>query len=95
LFIRDSESIWVERPFASTLIVAGPGPYREQRDFIDDATLEAFQIALAERLAADGWFLWAHDGDRRGGTDRRAEPRPGTDRRRPTRLTGVRSTEIH
>jgi hypothetical protein len=82
LFIRDSESIWVEHPFGTTLILAGPGPRREQRDFISQHALEAFQIELAERLAGDGWILWGYDRDRRSGTDRRSTPRPAPDRRR-------------
>ena len=86
LFIRGSESIWVERPYGSTLIVAGPGKYREQRDFIDDNALNAFQVALAERLAGEGWFLWAYDRDRRSGTERRQTSRGTRDRRQPTRF---------
>jgi hypothetical protein len=82
LFIRGSESIWVERPFGRTLIVAGPGSSRRQRDFIDDAALDAFQAGLAERLAAEGWFLWAHERDRRVAIDRRSTPRPLPDRRK-------------
>ena len=82
LFIRGPESIWVERPFGTTLIVAGPGSYRERRDFIDGAAVDAFQAALAERLAADGWFLWAHDRDRRSDTDRRNTTRATPDRRK-------------
>ena len=88
LFIRNGESIWVERPYGATLIVAGPGPHREQRDFIDEDALNAFQIALAERLAGDGWFLWDYNRDRRTGVDRRQSPRPTADRRQPT---GVRT----
>jgi hypothetical protein len=86
LFIRGSESIWVERPYGSTLIVAGPGNHREQRDFIDDNALNAFQMALADRLAGEGWFLWAYDRDRRGGADRRRTARGSKDRRQPTRF---------
>jgi hypothetical protein len=82
LFIRGPESIWVERPYGTTLIVAGPGPSRERRDFIDAAALDAFQARLAERLAADGWFLWAHDRDRRSNTDRRSTSRATPDRRK-------------
>ena len=65
LFVKDSQSIWVERLAANSLITAGPGPTRQQRDFISEAALEAFQMALGERLAADGWFLWGVDRDRR------------------------------
>ena len=83
LFIRNSESIWIERPYGSTLIVAGPGSHREQRDFIDEKALDAFQVALAERLAAGGWFLWAYDRDRRTGVDRRQTARATADRRKP------------
>ena len=84
LFIRNAESIWVERPYGSTLIVAGPGAHREQRDFIDETALNAFQVALAEKLAAEGWFLWDYNRDRRTVADRRRTPRPAADRRRPT-----------
>lgn len=65
LFLKDSQSIWVERLAERSLITAGPGPTRQQRDFISEAALEAFEMALAERLAADGWFLWGVDRDRR------------------------------
>ena len=57
LFIKDNKSIWVERPHGRLLVVAGPGPEHEQRDFISDEALDQFQMALAERLAGDGWFL--------------------------------------
>ena len=81
LFIRGSESIWVERPYGSVLVVAGPGSLREQREFIDDATLNAFQVAFAERLAAEGWFLWDYNRERRTGVDRRHTLRTIADRR--------------
>jgi len=82
LFLRDSESIWVERPYGYSLIMAGPGAQREQRDFINEKALDEFQVALAERLAAEGWFLWADDRDRRSGNERRCGPRVTPDRRR-------------
>ena len=88
LFIRNSQSIWVERPYGTTLIVAGPGASREQRDFIDENALNAFQIELAEKLADQGWFLWDYDRDRRNGADRRRTSRPSGDRRQPL---GVRT----
>ena len=91
LFIRGSESIWIERPFQSSLIIAGPGPRREQRDFINDAALDAFQIELAERLASQGWFLWAHDRDRRTGAERRTSKRESPDRRQEVVAVSDRS----
>ena len=88
LFIKGSQSIWVERPSTYSLVVAGPGPVREQRDFISDAALDAFQIGLAERLAGDGWFLWGVDRERRQRTDRRVVARATQDRRVVTQSLG-------
>jgi hypothetical protein len=88
LFIRGSQSVWVERPFDFTLIVCGPGKHRERRDFVDDEALNAFQVELAERLAGEGWFLGAHDIDRRGTNERPPEERPqGLTARRETRAS--------
>jgi hypothetical protein len=81
LFLRHGESIWVERPRDFTMIVAGPGRAREEHEFPDECALDAFQAALADRLAGSGWFLWGVNGDRRAGDDRRGTPRVGTDRR--------------
>ena len=81
LFIKDNQSIWVERPHGRLLVVAGPGTQQEQRDFISDEALDQFQIALAERLAGDGWFLWGVNRDRRLESDRRRIPRNAPDRR--------------
>jgi len=80
LFIRGSESIWIERPFGTTLIVAGPAHCRQQRTFISESELQRFQIALAEDLSAKGWFLWAYNSDRRQ-KDRGDAIRTGDDRR--------------
>jgi hypothetical protein len=38
-------------------------------------------MALAERLAADGWFLWGVNRERRLAADRRRISRGTTDRR--------------
>jgi hypothetical protein len=65
LFVRGSESIWIERPFGTTLIVAGPAHCRQERTFITEKALQHFQIELAEDLSAKGWFLCALNSDRR------------------------------
>ena len=81
LFLKGSDSIWVERPHGRSMLVAGPGAIRDQRDFEDDAALEAYQVALAERLTESGWLLWDFDRDRRELRDRRQIPRNTPDRR--------------
>lgn len=81
LFIKDQQSIWVERPHGRLLVVAGPGKARDERDFISEEALDQFQIALAERLAGDGWFLWGVNRERRLAADRRKTSRGTPDRR--------------
>jgi hypothetical protein len=83
LFVKGSESIWIERPFGFSLIVAGPGTSRARHDFANERELDAFQMATAEQLAEGGWFLWAFDRDRRSGRDRRGAERQSPGRRRP------------
>lgn len=83
LFLKGTQSIWIERPFGRAIVVAGPGTAREEHDFPTEDSLQAFQIELAERLAGDGWFLWGFDRERRGGADRRTTTRGGPDRRKP------------
>jgi hypothetical protein len=81
LFLRGTESIWVERPQGYQMVVAGPGPQREEREFSDEEALQEYQISLAGRLSAAGWFLAAYDYERRQARDRRAAPRNAADRR--------------
>jgi len=65
LFIREQESIWIERPHGCSVIVAGPGSARAHLLFLNDDALEAYQVATAERLTQAGWFLWGFDEERR------------------------------
>jgi hypothetical protein len=82
LFIRGMESIWIERLEQGSLLIAGPGASRKRRKFSNDAALNVGQAALADRLAAHGWFVWAIDQDRRSGRERRGAARATQDRRR-------------
>jgi hypothetical protein len=82
LFIRGEESIWIERPYGLTIIVAGQGAARTHLEFQDEDALQAYQVATAEGLAREGWFLWAFDADRRR-HERRATLRTTADRRQP------------
>jgi hypothetical protein len=84
LFVRGEESIRVVRPDIQSLIVLGPGPLRDIRDFRTGADVEAYQIQLAERLSELGWILLGADVDRRRGVDRRQQPRKTADRRQAT-----------
>jgi hypothetical protein len=81
LFLRKSESIWIERPHGCTMVVAGPGAQREEREFADEDALQTYQMDLATRLTNEGWFLWAFDRERRQAPDRRLTPRDTQDRR--------------
>lgn len=85
LFVKDGQSIWIERPYGLLMIVAGPGSAREQHQFEDETALQAFQVSIGERLTEAGWFLWGFDRERRTGRDRR-----GIDRRTPDRRRQVR-----
>ncbi len=81
LFVRGSESIWIERPHGRTMVVAGPGAQRNEREFDDEDALQAYQVALATDLTNAGWFLWGFDRERRQASDRRGVPRNTQDRR--------------
>ena len=81
LFIKGEQSIWVERPDRNRMIVAGPAAAHEERTFIDEDALQAFQIDLSEQLTNGGWFLWGFDRERRQMAERRGVARPASDRR--------------
>ena len=81
LFLRGSESIWIERPYGRTMVVAGPAGLRDEREFDDEDSLQAYQVTLATRLTDAGWFLWGFDRERRLAGDRRSLPRDTKDRR--------------
>ena len=61
--------------------MAGPAAAREERNFVGEDALQAFQINLAEQLTNDGWFLWGFDRERRQMAERRGVARPAGDRR--------------
>ena len=65
LFIREGESIWIERPYGFSLIVAGPSSARAHVVFPNEDALQAYQVETAERLTRAGWFLWGFDQERR------------------------------
>ena len=87
LFLRGSDSIWVERPHGFTMLVAGPGRVRDAREFPDEAALQEYQARLASDLTDAGWFLWDCDRERRLRADRRQSARSTTERRQ--RESGV------
>ena len=64
------------------MVVAGPGPTREQHDFPDEDALQQYQMSIADRLASAGWLLWGVDRQRRSGTDRRGTTRDQSNDRR-------------
>jgi hypothetical protein len=74
LFIRGRESIWIERPYGLSLIVAGPGPARAHLVFPNEDALQAYQVVAAERFTQAGWFLWGFDEQRRQRAERVAIP---------------------
>ena len=81
LFVKGDQSIWIERPYGCSMIVAGPGQLREHHDFDNEDALQNYQMALADKLANAGWLLWGVNRQRRGGPDRRRTGRDTTDRR--------------
>jgi hypothetical protein len=85
LFVKGSESIWVERPHDHVIIVAGPGTARDERSFPDEPAVQQFQVSLAEQLSEAGWFLWGVNRERRGDRERRVTARGTPDRRQGSR----------
>jgi hypothetical protein len=83
LFVNGSESIWIERPYGCTLVIAGPGSLRKRHEFADEHALNAFQAATARRLAQMGWTLWSFDSERRHSAERRTTERDSGGRRHP------------
>jgi hypothetical protein len=81
LFIRGQESIWLERPPSFSMIIVGPGPARAHVFFLDEAAVQAYQVATAERLTRAGWFLWGFDRDRRTEDQGQRGTRTAPDRR--------------
>jgi hypothetical protein len=83
LFIRDEDSIWIERSYGFCMDVAGPGTARAHLDFPNENAVQAFRAATAERLTRGGWFRSKFDHDRRTQSERRRGPRATVNRRLP------------
>jgi hypothetical protein len=86
LFVRGGESIRIVRPNGCVLIINGPGAAQERHDFGDEDEVQAYQMSIAEELAAVGWLLEGVDRERRSGQDRRGVRRGTPDRRRAAAL---------
>jgi len=74
LFVKEARTTWVERPSPHSLTIAGPGNKRERREFGDESSLEAYFVALAEHLIAEGWILSQVNYDRRSSPRRHNAP---------------------
>src|SRR5262249_53348830 len=86
LFINGEQSIHIARPQGRALIISGPGPARQRREFNDEESLQQDPIAMAEQLAERGWMLWGVDRDRRASA-RGVRPDSKPDRRTTESLT--------
>ena len=87
LFVKDGQSIWIERPDGRSMTVAGPGTSRARHDFPDEQAVEGYQMQLADRLASAGWMLWGVNRQRRGAPGRGNAPPATPDRRLRTAET--------
>jgi hypothetical protein len=56
-FVKNTDRIWIARPDDLTITVRGPRWSRTRYQFDDEHSVQDFQIALAERLAGEGWLL--------------------------------------
>jgi hypothetical protein len=83
LFVRNDESIWIERPDGFSMDVAGPGAARAHLDFPNESAVRAFRAATEDRLTRGGWFQSEFDHDRRTRSERRRGPRATANRRLP------------
>lgn len=69
LFVRESESIWLQRPADGALRVALHGPLTHRREFTFHGELELLDFIsdVERRLVERGWTLQASE-------DRRTKP---------------------
>lgn len=56
-FVKSTDRIWIVRPGELTITVRGPRLSRTRYRFNDENAVQDFQVALAERLASEGWLL--------------------------------------
>jgi hypothetical protein len=89
LFTREGESVRLEVEVqdgsaGAQLFVSGPGEVSNAYDFDDERSLEGFRTTYERDLLERGFRLQAV-AERRGGTDRRTDSRPGVRERRRSR----------
>jgi hypothetical protein len=82
VFGRDSTTISLRRHPGLSLEVVSSEAHRRVFTFDDIDTLTAFQCNFEAHLVDSGWTLLDFTPERRSGRERRARPRPSTDRRR-------------
>ena len=87
LYVRGAESVRVVLE-GTSLLVYGPGPRFSSARFADATEAMLRHASVQRELLADGWTRDTTP-DRRGGVDRRKEPR-GPDRRQILRLVSDR-----
>ena len=82
LFTRSDKSIYIVRPNkAHSLTIYGPDRARHEELFADEAAMQAYQVSMAESLAAAGWISYEMNFDRRKSGERRQAVRNTPDRR--------------
>ena len=82
LYTHDRHSVRFLSVGSSELAIYGPGHRRSVIAFTSDSERTAFRQQSAAALLAAGYVLGGFRVERRRGPERRAESRPGDERRR-------------